>query len=248
DPHGRLEPSPHRRLHGMVAARLLERHRHRPLLRPRPTATLPRLPDRQDRRHHGPPTPANAIRPPPRLGGRIVGAMGRPLQDRPQVPRLDVLPRGLVVGVRPGHPPARGALRHIGVAGQDTRIEDRRLRGASTWRRGNRLRHGRQVGASLMWVWVEPFLGWVIGAVGVMLGTAGAVYGKRMAVWLGKVIGAGIVDTLRTHWSEDMSSKLSPIYAELQIGDGTEKWPNGSDTLPETMQTIYDRQAETYHM
>ena len=99
-----------------------------------------------------------------------------------------------------------------------------------------------------MWVWVEPILGWVIAALGVMLVAAGGVYGKRSAIWLGRVIGAGIVDTLRTHWSEDMSSKLSPIYAELQIGDGTEKWPNGSDTLPETMQTIYDRQRDTYFM
>src|SRR5690606_26932231 len=38
------------------------------------------------------------------------------------------------------------------------------------------------------------------------------------------------------------------IYAELQIGDGTKKWPNGSDTLPQTMQTIYDRQRETWLM
>lgn len=99
-----------------------------------------------------------------------------------------------------------------------------------------------------MQVHLEPIAGWFAGAF--MLGVAAvvAVYGKRFAEWIGTQIARGVIgeigDALQPRWQK----LLDPIYAELQIGEGAEKWPNGSDTLPKTMKTIYDRQAETYGM
>src|SRR5690606_25800830 len=95
---------------------------------------------------------------------------------------------------------------------------------------------------------VEP----VAAVIGTCLVAIAVMFAKRFASWIGKAIGRAIIDSLRSYWKADMdtelSAKLAPIYAELQIGDGTEKWPNGSDTLPQTMQTIYDRQRETWLM
>ena len=95
---------------------------------------------------------------------------------------------------------------------------------------------------------VEP----VAAVIGTCLVAIAVMFAKRFASWIGKAIGRAIIDSLRSYWKADMdtelSAKLAPIYAELQIGDGTEKWPNGYDTLPQTMQTIYDRQRETWLM
>lgn len=99
-----------------------------------------------------------------------------------------------------------------------------------------------------MWVYLEPLIGWIIAAIGATLVAISVMFGKRFAAWVGKTIGAGVVKELRGYWKTDIDSGLAPIYDELQIGDGSHKWPNGSDTLPSTMKTIYDRQAETHQM
>src|SRR5690606_21896466 len=95
---------------------------------------------------------------------------------------------------------------------------------------------------------VEP----VAAVIGTCLVAIAVMFAKRFASWIGKAIGRAIIASLRSYWKADMdtelSAKLAPIYAELQIGDETKKWPNGSDTLPQTMQTIYDRQRETWLM
>lgn len=92
-----------------------------------------------------------------------------------------------------------------------------------------------------MQVYLEPLLGWFVGAF--ILGTSAvvAIYGKRVAQWVGNQLAKGVIneigDALEPRWKK----LLEPINAELQIGDGADKWPNGSSTLPETMKTVYDR-------
>jgi len=93
---------------------------------------------------------------------------------------------------------------------------------------------------------VEPIAGWFVGAF--MLGCSAvvAIYGKRVAQWVGTQLAKGVVneigDALEPRWVK----LLEPINAELRINDGAEKWPNGSSSLHETMQTIYDRQSDTH--
>jgi len=94
-----------------------------------------------------------------------------------------------------------------------------------------------------------PALGWVGTAIGLsfLAWAAPRVWGFLMRAIADRIV-ATIGDKLEVRWKEALEDALDPIYAELQIGEGAEKWPNGSDTLPKTMKTIYDRQAETYGM
>lgn len=91
------------------------------------------------------------------------------------------------------------------------------------------------------------------GAIGIAITV---MFGKQAAEWsirvLGKAVAEAIGDQLEPRWAtsirKEMDEALGPIHRELQITDGAEKWPNGSDSLPASMKTIYERQAETHSM
>lgn len=99
-------------------------------------------------------------------------------------------------------------------------------------------------------MWVQPVVGWVLALVGAVTVAIGVMWGKAIAKWLLSTLGVAIVeevgDKLQPRWEESTHKALAPLHEELRIGEGAEKWPNGSASLPASIKEIYDRQHKTY--